>query len=181
MSFLNDTRNFGILAMVAAAASMIGAAMSIAISGDMYNIISSIGSILGGILLFVTGMAIARYRMPAFMERVFPEGAHSKFGVLVGYTTAIGIASILKLDEGILWGAIILSVVWVITSDRKGVIHKILWVILAVVYFLGTVIEIGVACGGGFTSIVCGICLSIMYLLAFLYLFDQDVKNKFGI
>lgn len=182
MAFLSDTKNFGILAMIAAAISIVGAVLSLFNSSGVYSIVCGIGAIVGGIVLLLASVAIFTRSIPPMISSLFPEGARSKFGVLVGYTAAVGVASILKLTPvGIIVGAIILVVVWVLTNDRKGVVEKILWFVLAVLYFLGAILGILTVFGGGALAIVSGICAALMYLLAFVYLFDSDVKKKFNL
>ena len=57
--------------------------------------------------------------------------------------------------------------------------EKILWVILIVLYFLGVLFGIIIAISGGL-NLISGTCICLMYLLAFVYLFDPSVKTKFG-
>ncbi len=189
MSFIDNTKNFGILAVVIAVINVVGSVLFFTNEDveDVWRIIAGIGGIISALLMLVTGVAIATRRIPVFLEKLFPDGASSKFGVLTGYTAAIGVATIVGLGPslgdiiaGIIIGALLLFLVWILTNDRKGVVEKILWVILIVVYFLGILAGIIVAIEGGL-NIVSGICITLMYLLAFLYLFDPSVKAKFGI
>ncbi len=189
MSFIDNTKNFGILAVVIAVINIAASALFFTNEDieNVWRIIAGVGGIISALLMLVTGIAIATRKVPVFLEKLFPDGVSSKFGVLTGYTAAIGVASIIGLGAsvadivaGIIIGALLLFLVWILTNDRKGVIEKILWVILLVVYFLGILAGVIVAIEGGL-NIVSGICVSLMYLLAFLYLFDPSVKVKFGI
>ena len=193
MSFLDNTRNFGILALIVSAMQIVGAVMFF-LNEDVdqiWRIIGGVGGILAAIVMLAASFAIFSGNIPSFVERLFPEGATSKFGVLTGYTSAVGMASIIGLGSsvadivfGLIIGIIILAIVWILTNDRKGIVEKILWVVLVIVYFLGIVngiaIIIETADSTNAFTIVSGVCLCLMYLLAFLYLFDSDVKKKFG-
>jgi heme A synthase len=77
-------------------------------------------------------------------------------------------------------GLVLLFIVWVLTNDRKGIVERILWVILLVVYFLGIVGSILAMFSDSPINTVVGLCGCLMYLLAFIYLFDESVKKKFG-
>ena len=188
MSFFDDTKNFGLLAMVIALINVAGAVLFFFNEdiNEVWRTIAGIGGILSSLLMLAAGYSIFSGTIPGFMLRIFPEGARSKFGVLTGYTTAIGVASIIGLGvsiadivAGVVIGVLILFVVWIITNDRKGVVDRIIWVILLVLYFLGILIGVIIAISGGL-NIVSGICVSLLYLMAFLYLFDPAVKRKFG-
>lgn len=189
MSFIDDTKNFGILAIVVAVIN-IAASVLFFTNEDIENvwrIIAGVGGILSALVMLAAGFAIATKKIPGFMDKLFPDGVSSKFGVLTGYTAAIGVASIIGLGAsvgdivaGVIIGLLLLFIVWILTNDRKGVIEKILWVVLIFIYFLGILVGVIVAISGGL-NIVSGICVSLMYLLAFLYLFDPSVKAKFGI
>ncbi len=189
MSFIDNTKNFGILAVVVAVINVAGSVLFFINEDveDIWRIIAGVGGIVSAALMLVTGVAIATKRIPSFLTKLFPEGLSSKFGVLTGYTAAIGVASIVGLGTnvmdivaGVVIGLLLLFIVWILTNDRKGVIEKILWVILIVIYFLGILSGVVLAIEGSL-NIVSGICVALMYLLAFLYLFDPSVKAKFGI
>jgi hypothetical protein len=189
MAFTDSTRNFGILAIIVA---VIGLASGVVVFFDdeidtKWRTIAGVGSILANIIMLLAGYAIFSGNIPSFMDKLFPEGPTSKFGVLTGYTAAIGVASIIGLGSGIaeivmgvLVGLVLLFIVWVLTNDRKGIVERILWVILLVVYFLGIVGSILAMFSESFINTVVGLCGCLMYLLAFIYLFDESVKKKFG-
>ncbi len=188
MSFFDNTRNFGMLAMIVAAVNVVGSVLFFFNDDieEVWRIVAGIGGILSALLMLAAGFAIFSGRIPGFLIKLFPDGATSKFGVLTGYTAAIGVASIIGLGFtvadiviGIIVGILLLFVVWILTNDRKGVVEKILWVILMVFYFLGILGGVIIAITGGM-NLVSGICISLMYLLAFVYLFDPSVKRKFG-
>ena len=189
MAFTDNTRNFGILAIIVA---VIGLASGVAVFFDdeiesKWRTIAGVGTIIANIVMLLAGYAIFSGNIPMFMDKLFPEGPSTKFGVLTGYTAAIGVASIVGLGSsimeivmGVLVGLVLLFIVRILTNDRKGIVEKILWVILLVVYFLGIIGSILAIFSGSVIDTIVGLCGCLMYLLAFIYLFDESVKKKFG-
>ena len=188
MSFLDETRNFGILALIVAIVNAAGSVLFF-FNEDIdpvWRTIAGVGGVLSSIVMILAGITIMTGNIPSFLDKLFPDGAVSKFGVITGYTAAIGVASIVGLGftvvdivAGVLVGLILLGIVWILTNDRRGIVERILWVILIVVYFIGIITGVAIAITGGL-NLVSGICLTLMYLLAFTYLFDPSVKSKFG-
>ena len=188
MSFLDETRNFGILALIVAIVNAAGSVLFF-FNEDIdpvWRTIAGVGGVLSSIVMILAGFTIMTGNIPSFLDKLFPDGAVSKFGVITGYTAAIGVASIVGLGftvvdivAGVLVGLILLGIVWILTNDRRGIVERILWVILIVVYFIGIITGVAIAITGGL-NLVSGICLTLMYLLAFTYLFDPSVKSKFG-
>ena len=189
MAFTDNTRNFGLLAIMVAILGM-GSGVMMFLDEDIeskWRTIAGVGAIIAHIVMLLAGYTIYSGNIPMFMDKLFPEGPTSKFGVLTGYTAAIGVASIIGLGSsvaeivvGVLVGLILLGIVWILTNDRKGIIERILWVILLVVYFLGIVGSILSIFSGSAIATAMGLCGCLMYLLAFIYLFDESVKQKFG-
>lgn len=188
MSFLDETRNFGILALIVAIVNAIGSVLFF-LNEDIdpvWRTVAGVGGILSSVVMISAGFAIMTGNIPPFIERIFPDGVASKFGVITGYTAAIGVASIVGLGftiadivAGVLVGIILIGIVWILTNDRRGIVERIIWVILIVVYFIGVITGVAIAITGGL-NLISGICLTLMYLLAFTYLFDPGVKSKFG-
>ena len=188
MSFLDETRNFGILALIVAIVNTAGSVLFFFNEDidSVWRTIAGVGGVLSSIVMILAGITIMTGNIPSFLDKLFPDGAVSKFGVITGYTAAIGVASIVGLGftvvdivAGVLVGLILLGIVWILTNDRRGIVERILWVILIVVYFIGIITGVAIAITGGL-NLVSGICLTLMYLLAFTYLFDPSVKSKFG-
>ena len=188
MSFLSDTKNFGLLAMVIAVVNVAVSVFTFTSDGDfVWNVIDGVGGILAGLVMLAAGVTIFTKRFPPFMDRLFVDGASSKFGVITGYTAAIGVSVIVGLGPtpgsivwGVLVGILLLVLVWVITHERKDMISKILWVVLLVIYFFGIIHGVSIALYGSI-YLLTGLCESLLFLLAFLYLFDMSVKDKFGL
>jgi hypothetical protein len=188
MSFLDETRNFGILALIVAIVNAAGSVLFF-FNEDIdpvWRTIAGVGGVLSSIVMILAGFTIMTGNIPSFLDKLFPDGAVSKFGVITGYTAAIGVASIVGLGftvidivAGVLVGLILLGIVWILTNDRRGIVERVLWVILIVVYFIGIITGVAIAITGGL-NLISGICLTLMYLLAFTYLFDPSVKRKFG-
>lgn len=185
MAFLDDTRYFGVLSVI------IGV---FEIAGGVFNgfedlLISCAGHVVVGLLEVSVGCAIYFGRAGGFLDRLFPEGVDTKFGVVVGYTMTIGLATLVEgafsLFErtgmgvaGILIGIAIMLIAWTVANDRKTIVDRIIWLILAVMYFLAIALSLIEACAGG-VHLITGVCCLLMYLLAFTYLLDDDVKRRF--
>ena len=187
MSFFDDTRYFGILAMVVAVINIVASVLSLISDADlMWRIIDGAGGILAGIVILLSGYAIFTGRIPSPLMRLFPDGVTSKFGVITGYTAAIGLASLIGLGPSIaaiVWGALIgillILIAWIVTDEKKDMTKKVVWVVLMVIYFFGIIHGVSITLWGEF-NIISGICETLMFLIAFLYLFDMSVKTKFG-
>ena len=66
---------------------------------------------------------------------------------------------------------------WVITNDKDTIIDSIVWVLLIVLFALIAISSVLAIFAGGIYILV-GIFNALLYLTAFLYLLDKDVKKK---
>ncbi len=175
MEFLNNTKNFGLMIMILAVIDIVFGVIGIF---DGFSV-GALGAILAPAVMILAGLAIFTQTNGGVISFAFPEGSRSKFGALTGFIFATGLSNILTLSVGgIVLGIIILIVGWLITNDRNTFIDSIIWVILVILFALIAVNSLLTAFGGGVILIVSGICGAILYLMAFLYLLDKDVKKK---
>lgn len=189
MSLADNPRKYSILTM---AAGIIIAASGIALFFDNdldggWNVIGGVGHIVAGVLIAGAGYIIFSGIMPGFATRFFPDGPDSKISILIGYFSALGVASILGLGTNIISiaigftiGVAILIVVMILTNDRNGTVNRSLWIVLNVSCFLGIVGNLLAIYFYSNIATIAGICGCLMYLLADVYLFDNEVKMKFG-
>ena len=176
MEFLNNTKNFGLMIMIIAVIDVILGVIGIINNGFS---IDGLGSILAPVVMILAGFAIFSQTNGGIISFAFPEGTRSKFGALTGFIFATGLSNILSLNiAGVVLGILILIVGWIIANGNKTFLDSIIWVILVVLFALIAISSLIVAFSGDVVLIISGICGAILYLMAFLYLLDSDVKKK---
>ena len=176
MEFLNNTKNFGLMIMIIAAIDIIFGVIGIVDGG--FSVVG-LGAILAPAVMILAGFAIFSQTNGGVISFAFPEGSRSKFGALTGFIFATGLSNILSLTVGgIVLGILILIVGWIITNDKNTFLDSVIWVILVILFALIAVLSLLGAFSGGIITIISGICGALLYLMAFLYLLDKDVKKK---
>ena len=194
MSFLDETKNFGLLALIVGAINLVCAIMFFFNNNieTTWRIVGGVGRILASIVILAAGWAIFSGNIPSFMARLFPEGSTSKFGVITGYTAAVGASFIVGLGTsvgeiilGVVLGLILLLAVFILTTGKTGVIEIIIWVIFLIIYIIGIIFDaIGVFASFdplNVLSIIGCLCECLMFIIAFIYLIDPEVRKKFGL
>ena len=175
MEFFNNTKNFGLLILILSVISIVFGVYVIIDDGVSA---SAIGGILSSLVMILAGIAIFSQTDGGIISFAFPEGSRSKFGALTGFIFATGISNILSLTVGgIVLGAIILLTGWIITNDKDTIIDSIVWVLLIVLFALIAISSVLATFAGGIYILI-GIFNALLYLTAFLYLLDKDVKKK---
>lgn len=186
MSFLDDTKNFGIVATIVAIVMVISAILTIVDD----NIWIGIGSLIYAVLLFVLGYGIYKDKVLIHIGSIFSD-LGSKFGVLTAYVAVVGLGSIVVGIFGIIGGEagsyalnivigiIALIFVYIMKDGQQTTLDKIIWIILLVIFVLGLL--------GGIILLIAfpigtllGIAYIIMYLCLLTYLFSGEVKSKLG-
>lgn len=189
MSLADDPRKFGIITMTVAVLTVIsGIALFFDIDlGSHWDVIGGIGCIIAGALIFSAGYAIRSGTIPAFAYRYFPDGPDSKTSVLTGYMAALGLAAIIGLGTnaamiviGVIVGITMLVIARILTNDRNGIVSRTLWIVLHVACYLGIVCNLLPIFSASQLAMIAGLCGCLMYLLLDVYLFDDEVKMKFG-
>ena len=187
MSFLNDTKNFGLIIAILGLLDVISAILGFASS----TIHAAVGVLIAGLLILLAGLGIYKKKIPDFMTKLFPEGVDSKFGVLVGmmFTVSLSmvIAAIFALDiAGLIAPIILLILALVVTNDKKNVFDKIIWILFVLIALIAMILGfVGIFSVGGeglylVMGIIKAIAEALMYLMLLVYLLDGSVKKKFG-
>ena len=176
MEFLNNTKNFGLMITILA---IINAVLAILAMIDGGFGLGTVGAILSSAVMILAGIAIYMQTDGGIISFAFPEGSSSKFGALTGFIFATGISAILALNLGsIILGIIILLVGWIITNNKKTFMDSIIWVLLIILFALLAIASVFAVFTADILMIVGGVCSAILYLMAFLYLLDPEVKKK---
>ena len=176
MEFFNNTKNFGLMITVLAVIDIVLGVIGIVNGGFS---IGALGGILAPAVMILAGIAIFTQTNGGIISFAFPEGSSSKFGALTGFIFAVGLSNILTLNiGGIILGILILVVGWVITNDSKTFLDSVVWVVLIILFALIAISSILAVLSGSIIAIISGICSAILYLTAFLYLLDPEVKKK---
>ncbi|MBO7205913.1 MAG: hypothetical protein J6V08_05815 [Candidatus Methanomethylophilaceae archaeon] len=176
MEFFNNTKNFGLMITILAVVDIVFGVIGIVKGGFS---IAALGGILSPIVMVLAGVAIFSQTNGGIISFAFPEGSRSKFGALTGFIFAVGLSYILSLNiVSIILGILILIVGWIITNDTKTFVDSIIWVVLIVLFALIAISSIIVAFTGDVLLIISGVCSAIIYLTAFIYLLDPEVKKK---
>lgn len=176
MEFFNNTRNFGLIVTLLSIADIVIGIFGIIDSGVD---ISRVGMILSAIVMLLAGLTIFTQTDGGIISFAFPEGSKSKFGALTGFIFATGLSNIALLHPlGIVLGLIFIFIGWSMTNNKRTFIDSIVWVILIVLYALAAIGSLLVVFTGELSAIIEGLLSSILFLMAFLYLLDEDVKNK---
>ena len=198
-SFLDNTKNFGLMIAIIGLVDLIVNVIALV---DGINDINFdwIGGIIVGLVYLAAGWMVYSQK-PGALAPLFPEGISSKFGVLTGYVFLVGVTAIISgifviianTDNlgsgagGIILGLIILIMGWIITNDKKTAVDKIIWIVLVIIFLLLLILailsifDIGNVYSGLTMALmyVDAIAAIIMYLMAFLYLLNPEVKSKF--
>lgn len=177
MEFLNNTKNFGLIIAIVA---LINIAVGVWSIVDMGFSRVTLGYVLSPLVMILAGFAIFAQTDGGIIKFAFPEGSRSKFGALTGYIFATGISHMLSLEiAGVIAGLIVLFIGWMITNDWDTIVDKIVWVLLIIIYALGTIGNVIVAISSDPIMIATGVLGALLTLMAFLYLLDPEVKKKF--
>ena len=176
MEFFNNTKNFGLMITVLAVIDIVLGVIGIVNGGFS---IGALGGILAPAVMILAGIAIFTQTNGGIISFAFPEGSKSKFGALTGFIFATGIANIVSLTiGGIILGIIIVIVGWIITNDKNTFLDSVIWVILVILFAISAILGLLGAFSGDIFGIIGGILSAVLYLMAFLYLLDADVKKK---
>ena len=198
-SFLDNTKNFGLMIAIIGLVDLIVNVIALVDGIDNINL-DWIGGIIIGLVYLAAGWMVYSQK-PGALDSLFPEGISSKFGVLTGYVFLVGVTAIIggiffiiantdNIGGGvgdIILGLIILIIGWIITNDKKTAVDKIVWVLLVIIFLLLLILAIlsifevgnmfsGLTMALMYVDVVATI---VMYLMAFLYLLNPEVKSKF--
>jgi len=196
MSFLDDTKTFGLVAII------IGIVM--AISGIVGIVDKSywtgIGEILYALLVILLGVSVSKGAAIKNIGSTFSEGVTSKFGILTSYVAVVGLGNIIygiftAIENGISFGVvgIVIGIIALIFAyfmkDGKATVaDKVIWILLAIIFFVYVVLNLVAIFASfgydGALDIVVGVLMAvaslILYLMLFIYLLSDEVKGKMG-
>ncbi|NLL95194.1 MAG: hypothetical protein GX224_05535 [Thermoplasmatales archaeon] len=208
MSFLDDTKNFGLVMLILGLVASISALVSIADSfgNDMIDVLLYVGQVIYALMILTFGFAIYSGKILLFKD-LYDQGVDSKFGILATFVTILGVANLIlgalaignhfmdnctdTLAAGavnIVVGIILLIVAMFMKDGATTTMDKIIWIILAIVFILGIIgsfIGIFAVFDGGealtvAVNLLVAICYTLMYLMLFVYLISDEVKAKMG-
>ena len=190
-SFLDDTKNFGLIVLII---SVIGLISSVI--GYLDNIMTLIGYVVYYAIMIVLGLSIFKGTTMG-LNFMFPEGPKSKFGVVTAYIFATGLGNIVLGIFGLIGGstggigtivigAIILLVGWIITNDKSTFLDKVIWIVLVILFALSALFGVFAIIGSFalgdilviITALISSIASFLLSLMILLYLFDSSVKCK---
>ncbi|KUE73115.1 hypothetical protein AUQ37_03795 [Candidatus Methanomethylophilus sp. 1R26] len=200
----------GILEIIAAIILFVGAFVDDDMNDEVVGwVILGVGELICAIIYFAFGQQIrggkqVHNKIIDKLEVTSGEDTSSKFGVLtqlvhvVGYTTVvIGIFYIIgsfgfddiggSIVTGIIDLIIGIIILWVykkITDGNVTTFDKVMWVVLIVVFIICIISALLSMFGGDgvglIISLIVGILNFIVYICMLVWMFDADVKAKFG-
>ncbi len=185
MSFFDETKNFGLVLMIASIVGIVLAAfmMFVGINDTKMSMVSGIGSIIGDliILVFAFGVFQGDYLIP--IDR-YVDDATTKYGVLTGFVAVNAISCVVDAIFAFIGGSwtsgitsIIIAVLcfiiaYFMTDGEKNVADNIIFIVLAIVFILMII--------GGILSLIAivGIIPLIEGIMLLIILFSPEVKEK---
>ena len=184
MSFLEETKNFGLVLMVISIISIVMDLFLMIVGFDnvKLGILPGLGSIIGDVLVFIYAFGVYKGGYLFSINR-FMDDAVSKFGVLVGFVTISGIASIIGglLSLSILTiivGVLFLIAAYFMTDGKETIGDKVIWIILLVLFVLSIIG--GVVMLFSLITLIEGVATIIEGIMLILMLLSPEVKSKMG-
>lgn len=186
MSFFDETKNFGLMAMIAGLVMVLSAIIWVVDGFDL----GLIGVLIAGLLLLVFGLGVYQGESKLNIGSLFDEGVTSKFGLVVGFIIIVGVVDIVQGIFALNIMSIVIGVLLILFGllmkmDLSPILKKIIWVILLIVFLLGIIggiLGVVAAFGGAALWIVLNVLNAVAYLviyiMLFLYMLSPEVKSK---
>ncbi len=186
MSFFDETKNFGLMAMIAGLVMVLSAIIWV-VNGFELGLI---GMLIAGLLLLVFGLGVYQGESKLNIGSLFDEGVTSKFGLVVGFIIIVGVVDIVQgifavNIMSIVIGVLLILFGFLMKMDLSPILKKIIWVILLIVFLLGIIggiLGVVAAFGGAALWIVLNVLNAVAYLviyiMLFLYMLSPEVKSK---
>lgn len=187
MSFFDETKNFGLMAMIAGAVMIVSAIIWI-VDGFALGLI---GTLIAGALLLIFGLGAYNGESKLNIGTLFDEGVTSKFGLVVGFIIIVGVCGVVEgifsvSIVGIIVGALIILLGLLMKMDLSDILKKIIWVILLVLFLLSIIVAflaVFAALDGGNAlwialNFLSAIAYLLIYIMLFLYMLSPEVKSK---
>jgi hypothetical protein len=187
MSFFDETKNFGLMAMIAGLVMVLSAILWVV---DGYDL-GLIGVLIAGLLLLIFGLGVYQGESKLNIGSLFDEGVTSKFGLVVAFIIIVGVIGIVQgifaLNiMSIVVGVLLILFGFLMKMDLSPILEKIIWIILLIVFLLGIIINGILSVVGAFGGEPLGIVLNVLnavaylviYIMLFLYMLSPEVKSR---
>ena len=187
MSFFDETKNFGLMAMIAGLVMVLSAILWVV---DGYDL-GLIGVLIAGLLLLIFGLGVYQGESKLNIGSLFDEGVTSKFGLVVAFIIIVGVTEIVQgifaLNiMSIVVGVLLILFGFLMKMDLSPILEKIIWIILLIVFLLGIIINGILSVVGAFGGEPLGIVLNVLnavaylviYIMLFLYMLSPEVKSR---
>ena len=186
MSFFDETKNFGLMAMIAGLVMVLSAILRVVDGSDL----GLIGVLIAGLLLLIFGLGVYQGESKLNIGSLFDEGVTSKFGLVVAFIIIVGVTEIVQgifaLNiMSIVVGVLLILFGFLMKMDLSPILEKIIWIILLIVFLLGIISGI-LSVVGAFGGEPLGIVLNVLnavaylviYIMLFLYMLSPEVKSR---
>ena len=187
MSFFDETKNFGLMAMIAGLVMVLSAILWVVDGFDL----GLIGVLIAGLLLLIFGLGVYQGESKLNIGSLFDEGVTSKFGLVVAFIIIVGVIGIVQgifaLNiMSIVVGVLLILFGFLMKMDLSPILEKIIWIILLIVFLLGIIINGILSVVGAFGGEPLGIVLNVLnavaylviYIMLFLYMLSPEVKSR---
>lgn len=184
MSFFDETKNFGLMAMIAGLVMVLSAIIWV-VNGFELGLI---GMLIAGLLLLVFGLGVYQGESKLNIGSLFDEGVTSKFGLVVGFIIIVGVVEIVQGIFAVNIISIVIGVLLILFGllmkmDLSPILKKIIWVILLIVFLLGIIyVLLGLvgAFGGEllWVNALNAVAYLAIFIMLFLYMLSPEVKSK---
>ena len=186
MSFFDETKNFGLMAMIAGLVMVLSAIIWVV---DGFEL-GLVGMLIAGLLLLVFGLGVYQGESKLNIVSLFDEGVTSKFGLVVAFIIIVGVVDIVQGIFAVNIVSIVIGVLLILFGllmkmDLSPILKKIIWVILLIVFLLGIIgglLGLVGAFGGETLWIVLNamnaVAYLVIYIMLFLYMLSPEVKSK---
>lgn len=173
-------------------------------------VVIGIGELICAIVYFAFGQRIrggkqVHNKVVDKLDVTAGSETSSKFGVITGLVMVVGYVTVIMgifyliagccnfddfggyVTSGIVMIILGIIVLWIytkITDSTVGTFDKVMWIVLVIIFILGIIFSlVGMFGGDGIRlilSLIIGILNLIIYLCVTVWMFDDDVKAKFG-
>ncbi len=186
MSFFDETKNFGLMAMIAGLVMVLSAILWVVDGFDL----GLIGVLIAGLLLLIFGLGVYQGESKLNIGSLFDEGVTSKFGLVVAFIIIVGVIDIVQgifaLNiMSIVVGVLLILFGFLMKMDLSPILEKIIWIILLIVFLLGIIsgiLSVVGAFGGEplwiVLNVLNAVAYLVIYIMLFLYMLSPEVKSR---
>ena len=187
MSFFDETKNFGLMAMIAGLVMVLSAILRVVDGSDL----GLIGVLIAGLLLLIFGLGVYQGESKLNIGSLFDEGVTSKFGLVVAFIIIVGVIDIVQgifaLNiMSIVVGVLLILFGFLMKMDLSPILEKIIWIILLIVFLLGIIISGILSVVGAFggeplwivLNVLNAVAYLVIYIMLFLYMLSPEVKSR---